>query len=127
MTVREPLRLGRSEVRFDARAKAAGTEPYAADLYPPNLLWAGAVRAGIASGWLRSVATEAALAVPGVRKVLTAADVPGPNRHGIIHRDTPVLVDDAAERNAKLALASAARQVLANGLGLLGVSAPEKM
>ncbi|KRG57605.1 arginine--tRNA ligase [Stenotrophomonas koreensis] len=40
---------------------------------------------------------------------------------------TPVLVDDAAERNAKLALASAARQVLANGLGLLGVSAPEKM
>ena len=40
---------------------------------------------------------------------------------------TPVLVDDASERNAKLALASAARQVLANGLGLLGVSAPEKM
>ena len=40
---------------------------------------------------------------------------------------TPVLVDDAGERNAKLALASAARQVLANGLGLLGVSAPEKM
>ena len=40
---------------------------------------------------------------------------------------TPVLVDDAAERNAKLALAGAARQVLANGLGLLGVSAPEKM
>ena len=40
---------------------------------------------------------------------------------------TPVLVEDSAERNAKLALAGAARQVLANGLGLLGVSAPEKM
>jgi len=40
---------------------------------------------------------------------------------------TPVLVEDDSERNAKLALAGAARQVLANGLGLLGVSAPEKM
>jgi arginyl-tRNA synthetase len=37
------------------------------------------------------------------------------------------LVDDAATRNARLALASATRQVLANGLGLLGVSAPEVM
>lgn len=40
---------------------------------------------------------------------------------------TPVLVEDPATRNARLALASAARQVLANGLELLGVSAPEKM
>ena len=39
----------------------------------------------------------------------------------------PILVDDAAERNARLALALAVRQALANGLDLLGVSAPEKM
>ena len=39
----------------------------------------------------------------------------------------PILVDDAAERNARLALAVAVRQALANGLDLLGVSAPEKM
>ena len=37
------------------------------------------------------------------------------------------LVDDAALRNARLALVYATRQVLANGLRLLGVSAPEKM
>jgi len=43
------------------------------------------------------------------------------------YHGTPVLVDDAGERNAKLTLASAARQALANGLGILGVSAPEKM
>ncbi|WP_312371375.1 arginine--tRNA ligase [Stenotrophomonas sp.] len=43
------------------------------------------------------------------------------------YHGTPVLVDDAGERNAKLTLASAARQTLANGLGILGVSAPEKM
>ena len=37
------------------------------------------------------------------------------------------LVDDAAVRDARVALAFAARQVLANGLGMLGVSAPQSM
>nr|WP_197974462.1 arginine--tRNA ligase [Stenotrophomonas sp. CFBP 13724] len=43
------------------------------------------------------------------------------------YHGTPVLVEDAADRDAKLTLASAARQVLRNGLELLGVGAPEKM
>jgi arginyl-tRNA synthetase len=37
------------------------------------------------------------------------------------------LVEDAALRNARLALAVGTRQVLRNGLGILGVSAPESM
>ena len=37
------------------------------------------------------------------------------------------LVDDANLRDARLALAAATRQVLANGLALLGVNAPETM
>ncbi len=39
----------------------------------------------------------------------------------------PFLLDDEAHRHARLALISAVRQVIANGLGLLGVSAPESM
>ncbi|WP_353979801.1 arginine--tRNA ligase [Salinicola endophyticus] len=38
-----------------------------------------------------------------------------------------VMVDDAGLRNARLALGLAARQVISNGLALLGVSAPEEM
>jgi arginyl-tRNA synthetase len=38
-----------------------------------------------------------------------------------------VLVDDAALRQARLALCAAVRQTLANGLALLSVGAPEKM
>lgn len=38
-----------------------------------------------------------------------------------------VIVDDPALRNARVALAEAVRQVIANGLDLLGVSAPESM
>ncbi|WP_018412620.1 arginine--tRNA ligase [Methyloversatilis thermotolerans] len=38
-----------------------------------------------------------------------------------------MLVDDLTVREARLALAAATRQVIANGLALLGVSAPESM
>ena len=43
------------------------------------------------------------------------------------YNDHQFLVDDADLRDARLALAQATRQVLANGLGLIGVSAPEAM
>ena len=43
------------------------------------------------------------------------------------YANTPVLVEGADLRDARLALALAVRQALANGLGLLGVGAPERM
>jgi len=46
--------------------------------------------------------------------------------HGYYNAER-VLVDDDAVRNARLALLLATRQVLRNGLALLGVSAPDKM
>jgi len=46
--------------------------------------------------------------------------------HGYYNAER-ILVEDAVARDARLALCAATRQVLANGLSLLGVSAPEKM
>ena len=43
------------------------------------------------------------------------------------YNDTKFLVDDAPTKLARLALITATRQVLKNGLNLLGVSAPHKM
>lgn len=43
------------------------------------------------------------------------------------YNDHQFLVDDAGVRNGRLALALAVRQVLANGLGLIGVNAPDSM
>ena len=43
------------------------------------------------------------------------------------YNGTRILVDDEHLKHARLALATAVRQVLRNGLALLGVSAPEKM
>jgi arginyl-tRNA synthetase len=43
------------------------------------------------------------------------------------YHDEHILVDDEAEKTAKLALTAAAKNAIANGLALLGVKAPERM
>ena len=43
------------------------------------------------------------------------------------YHDEHILVEDEAEKEAKLALAFAAKMALQNGLGLLGIAAPDKM
>lgn len=43
------------------------------------------------------------------------------------YHDEHILVDDDNERRAKLALVAASKTVIANCLGLLGISAPERM
>jgi len=88
------LEIGQSAPRADARAKVTGEERYAIDDYPPNLLWAGAKRAGVPHARMRGVDLQPAQALPGVAVVLTAKDIPGTNRQGIVHKDQPVLVED---------------------------------
>jgi CO/xanthine dehydrogenase Mo-binding subunit len=81
--------------RADALDKALGRERYTLDLAPADCLWAGAFRPGAAQGLAHArvgaVDVSAALRIPGVLRVLTAADVPGTNRQGIVHKDQPVL------------------------------------
>ncbi|MDR3641970.1 MAG: xanthine dehydrogenase family protein molybdopterin-binding subunit [Humidesulfovibrio sp.] len=99
MPKRHAPSLPPSPPRADALAKALGAERYAFDARPEGCLWAGAFRpgalfgpeGGMAHGRVRGVDTTAALAVPGVLRVLTAADVPGANLQGIVHKDQPVL------------------------------------
>ena len=53
----------------------------------------GALRfAGVPRALVRRIDTSAALAVPGVVAVLTAADVPGRREQGLIAPDWPLLV-----------------------------------
>ena len=43
------------------------------------------------------------------------------------YHDEHILVENEAEKQAKLAVVYAAKQTIANGLALLGIAAPEKM
>jgi CO/xanthine dehydrogenase Mo-binding subunit len=88
------FQIGEAMVRPDALTKVTGTEKFAVDGYGADFLWAGVKRAGVPHARIISVSTEAALQVPGVRVVMTAADVRGTNRQGVIRRDQPVLADD---------------------------------
>jgi CO/xanthine dehydrogenase Mo-binding subunit len=83
--------IGFRSTRCDALGKARGKEVFAADVYPENLVWAGAVRAGIPHGELIRVHTDTARNMDGVVAVLTRKDIHGPNRQGFIHWDMPVL------------------------------------
>jgi len=66
-----------------------------------------------------ATALEPQLLASGLRELANAFHV--------YYNSHQFLVDDAALRNARLALVVATRQVLSNGLGLLGLTAPEKM
>jgi CO/xanthine dehydrogenase Mo-binding subunit/aerobic-type carbon monoxide dehydrogenase small subunit (CoxS/CutS family) len=85
--------LGHSAVRVDAEAKVRGTALYADDHQPPGCLHLQIVRSPHASAEVTGIDAAAALAVPGVVDVLTAADVPGVNAYGIIVEDQPVFCD----------------------------------
>ncbi len=68
--------VGKSITRVDACDKVTGDAKYTADLEPKGLLVAKVVRSTIANGLVKSFDLEAALAVPGVVKIVTCFDVP---------------------------------------------------
>jgi CO/xanthine dehydrogenase Mo-binding subunit len=98
-TAREPITAepataaaatGRADVRFDARDKATGVTRYSADLPVPGALEVVLVRSPLPHAEITGVAAAAALAVPGVVAVVTAADLPA-GLAGRRVRDMPLL------------------------------------
>src|SRR5918995_1860194 len=87
--------VGERLPRSDGRAKVTGRFAYASDLRAENMLIGVTVRSPHASARIRGIDTAAARAVPGVRAVLTHADVPGAKCVGAgPYKDQPVLAFD---------------------------------
>lgn len=82
--------IGRPLPRHDALDKVTGETRYPGDLLDNDTLRMKIVFAGRAHARVLGVDTAAALAIPGVVAVLTAADVPY-NAFGLIDHDQPVL------------------------------------
>jgi CO/xanthine dehydrogenase Mo-binding subunit/aerobic-type carbon monoxide dehydrogenase small subunit (CoxS/CutS family) len=85
--------VGQPAARVDAEAKVRGAALYGDDHRPAGSLHLQVVRSPHAHAEVLGVDGAAALAVPGVVGVLTAADVPGQNAYGIIVEDQPVFCD----------------------------------
>src|SRR5438874_3774303 len=85
--------LGRPIPRVEGPDKVTGRAHYTADVVPPNTLWARNVLSPLPHARIVSIDTSRALRVPGVRAVLTAADIPF-KRIGRRLKDYPVLAKD---------------------------------
>ncbi len=86
--------VGHSQVSQEAVAKVTGRALYTDDYTFPGMLFARTLRAAYPHAHIRSIDTSKAKALPGIRAVLIYQDVPGRNRHGLVHLDWPVLCDD---------------------------------
>ncbi len=87
-------RVGDSAPRPDGPLKVRGAFAYSSDLWAPDMLWGTTLRSPHAHARILGVDTARALALPGVRAVLTHRDVPGRNLHGSMIADQPVLAED---------------------------------
>ncbi|MFE6865367.1 xanthine dehydrogenase family protein molybdopterin-binding subunit [Kitasatospora sp. NPDC057692] len=111
----EPFGLGSSPLRSDALPKALGIYPYASDLWAEGLLWGAVLRSPHPHARIRGIDTSAALALPGVHAVVTAADLPsGPDGlpdgapSGPIVADRPVLAAGVVRHHGEPVAAVAA-------------------
>ncbi|MCQ3978631.1 MAG: xanthine dehydrogenase family protein molybdopterin-binding subunit [Anaerolineae bacterium] len=86
--------LGQPIPRVDAYAKASGAHVYPSDVVLDNMLWVQVLRAAHPHARILSIDTSAAETLPGVVCVLTAKDVPGENRFGLLVHDQPVFCEE---------------------------------
>src|SRR5690348_5719292 len=70
------LVVGRDVPRTDAVPKVTGAAQYVADLYVPGMLHAAVLRSPHPHARIVSIDVSAAVAMPGVRAVLTGEDTP---------------------------------------------------
>jgi CO/xanthine dehydrogenase Mo-binding subunit len=87
--------------RVDGPAKVTGTFPYSSDLRVPGMLFGATVRSPHPSAEIRGIDTTAARGAPGVRAVLTHADLPGDPLVGSVIADQPVLAVDRVRHHGE--------------------------
>lgn len=103
--------VGIPSPRVEGEQKVAGAARYAVDVALPGMLWAKVLRSSMAHGRIKRIDTAKAGALPGVKAVLTGADLAGA-KIGKKIVDMPLLAEDvvrfAGEKVAAVAAESEA-------------------
>jgi xanthine dehydrogenase molybdenum-binding subunit len=89
--------VGKPLARYAALGQVLGERPFVADMQRPGLLHGALVLSAHARARVVSIDTTKAAALPGVRAVVTAADVPGERWYGLLHDDWPGFVAEGEE------------------------------
>jgi CO/xanthine dehydrogenase Mo-binding subunit len=101
--------IGQPAARFGGFDRVTGRQRYVADIPLDGVLHVKLVTVDHAHARIVGIDTAAALAVPGVVAVLTAADLPQPvPRHGPQFKDRPVIAVDAVHYHGEPVAAVAA-------------------
>lgn len=93
MTTTPFLTVGQPVGQIEGIAKVTGTARYTADVQVPGMIWGRLLRSPYPHARIVSIDTSKAKALPGVRAVITAADIPS-TLYGRRMRDMPVLAQD---------------------------------
>jgi selenium-dependent xanthine dehydrogenase len=84
--------IGQSPSRYRGLEQAAGSKPFIDDMRLPGMLYGAPVLSAHPRAKILGIDSSAAMAMPGVARVFTAADVPGKRGTGIMIQDLPVFV-----------------------------------
>lgn len=90
-------RVGDPLARYRGEDLVLGQRPYVADLHKPGMLHGAVLLSPHARAKVLKIETSRAEALPGVKAVITAADVPGERWYGLIHNDWPGFVSIGEE------------------------------
>jgi xanthine dehydrogenase molybdenum-binding subunit len=88
----EDGRVGKSLARYQGLELAMGDRPYTDDLKLPDMLEGAVLLSEHARAKILAIDTSEASLLPGVIAVVTAKDVPGQNRVGLIYEDWPPFI-----------------------------------
>jgi CO/xanthine dehydrogenase Mo-binding subunit len=104
-------RVGGSPNRVGGIGRVTGAQEYVADIHLAGELHVKLVTVPCARARIVSIDASPALAIPGVRLVMTAADLPQPvPRFGPQYRDRPVLAVDEVKYHGEPVAASRPRR-----------------
>jgi selenium-dependent xanthine dehydrogenase len=84
--------IGRSSLRYKGLEQALGERPFVDDMFVPGMLHGAPVLSAHPRAKVRAIDASAALAMPGIIRVFTAADVPGERGAGLAIPDLPIFV-----------------------------------
>lgn len=113
----------KKRVRPDGKAKVTGELKYMTDLTFPNMLYAKVLRSEYPHAEIKSIRTDHASELPGVKAVITYRDVPGLNRFGIVFPDQPVFCEDRVRYvgDAIAAVAAETEEIAVQALSFIEV------
>ncbi|MED5298454.1 MAG: molybdopterin cofactor-binding domain-containing protein [Actinomycetota bacterium] len=84
--------VGARGMKYEAHPLTLGDRPYIDDIRVPGMLHAALHLTDHTRASIKNIDVANAIAAPGVVSVLTAADIPGELRSGLIYKDWPLMI-----------------------------------